>query len=149
MDCLTTKPSTERLSRDEYIQRIKPLHFIIMPYRREYYELSPSGTLLDAIAWQIPIIATRLPIFERSFKNYGDFGYLITDEQELSSTVANVVEQFDGDRYARQVFNLRRARVARNPEALAEVYRGICSKDVRVNGNSNGRKFARLGVKKQ
>jgi len=142
MEFLTTKPTTERLSRDEYIERIKPLHFIIMPYHRDYYELSPSGTLLDAIAWQIPIIATRLPIFERSFKNYGDVGYLITNEKELLAIVESLVERLDAGRYARQVSNLHKARLARKPEALADVYREICDRGMRLNVSVNGRKRA-------
>lgn len=130
MEFLATKPGLDRLSRHEYIERVKRLHFIIMPYRLDYYELSPSGTLLDAIAWGIPIIANRLPIFERTFRTYGDVGYLFSNEKELDAIVEGLVEGMDESGYARQVSNLGEARLSRTPEKLAAVYREICSRGI-------------------
>jgi hypothetical protein len=130
MEFLATKPGLERLSRHEYIERVKRLHFIIMPYRLDYYELSPSGTLLDAIAWEIPIIANRLPIFERTFRTYGDVGSLFSNEKELHAIVKDLVAGMDESGYAHQVSNLGEARLSRTPEKLAAVYREICSRGI-------------------
>jgi glycosyltransferase involved in cell wall biosynthesis len=130
MEFLATKPGLERLSRHEYIERVKRLHFIIMPYRLDYYELSPSGTLLDAIAWEVPVIASKLPIFERTFGDYGNVGYLFGNEKDLHAIVEDLVEEMDESSYAHQVSNLRKARMSRTPEKLAAVYREICSRGI-------------------
>ncbi len=75
MAFLSEMPGTERMSRDEYINRLKNLHFVCLFYDK-YYEFSASGVLMDSIAWGKPIVATRLPIFENLENLYGDIGYL-------------------------------------------------------------------------
>jgi len=132
MEFLTTKPGLERLSREEFTELIKQLHFIIMPYHLNYYELSPSGTLLDAIAWEIPIIASKLSLFERVFKTYGDVGYLFGDEKELMAVVENLVNGMDASRYNCQVSNLHGARESRTPDKLAVIYREICDRGIHL-----------------
>ncbi len=52
IDALATKPGVTCLSRVDFIQGLKKLHFIIFPHDAEHYELSPSGTMLDALAWE-------------------------------------------------------------------------------------------------
>jgi hypothetical protein len=132
MEFLATKPGLERLSREEFVERIKRLHFIIMPYRLDYYELSPSGTLLDAIAWRLPIIAAKLPIFENAFKNYGNIGYLFSTETELHAIVENLVKGGNHSHYGGQVANLHKAFASRAPERLAAAYREICNRGMRL-----------------
>ena len=132
MEFLATKPGLERLSRDDFIERVKRLHYIIMPYRLDYYETAPSGTLLDAIAWGIPIIATKLPIFERAFQTYGNIGYLFQDREELKKLLAKLVRAADHGAYASQLSNLSQARLARGPEKLAADYRDICARGARL-----------------
>ena len=132
MEFLATKPGFERLSREDFTELIKQLHFIVMPYHLDYYELSPSGTLLDSIAWEIPIIATKLPIFKRVFETYGDVGYLFGDQKELMAVVANLVDEMDASRYNRQVSNLHGARESRTPAKLAFIYREICDRGIQL-----------------
>jgi len=128
MSALKTKPGVMRMSRAAFIQGIKPLHFIVFPHQPGHYELSPSGTLLDAIAWEKPLIARRIPIFESVFKKYGDIGYLFDSDRELRDIVQQIVQKVDKSHYHRQVFNVRKARAARTSEALAASYREICRK---------------------
>jgi glycosyltransferase involved in cell wall biosynthesis len=120
---LTTKPLTERLSRDEYIQRLNNLHFICLFYDR-YYESCASGVLLDSIAWGKPIVATRLPIFENLENLYGDIGYLCRKD-ELSDTISTIIQHNDSDRYKRQVSNMLQIKNSRTPETLAVKYREL------------------------
>jgi glycosyltransferase involved in cell wall biosynthesis len=128
LQALATPPAVERMSRNEYIDRLKRLHFIVMPYRIDYYELSPSGTLLDALAWGIPIIAAKIPIFARMFEAYGDIGYLFNNESELLRIVGNIIEERNDSRYAGQAANVHKARVSRSPATLARLYREICNR---------------------
>jgi hypothetical protein len=125
MSALATKPRMTRMSRVDFIQGVKPLHFIIFPNDAGRYDLSASGTLLDAVAWEKPLIARSIPIFDNMFKKHGDIGYLFNNDTELSEIVEEIVKRRDKSHYDRQVLNLRKARVSRVPKALAPSYRAI------------------------
>jgi hypothetical protein len=127
-EVLATKPGTELMSRSKFIAGLRPLHFIVLPHEAATYALTASGVVLDAIAWQKPIIARRIPIFETMFQKYGDIGYLFSDEDELRSIVAQIITGTDALRYQRQLINLRTARKGRSPESLAAPYRELCEK---------------------
>jgi glycosyltransferase involved in cell wall biosynthesis len=122
-DALEHPPATRQLARQEFMARLGSLHYIMLPFRRGYYDLSASGALLDAVTWLKPVIAMRVPLTERFFAEYGDIGHLCVDEAEMERVVAEVAGRPDFARYDRQVDALRRARAARTPEALAPRYR--------------------------
>jgi hypothetical protein len=127
-EVLATKPGTELMSRSRFIAGLRPLHFIVLPHEAATYALTASGVILDAIAWQKPIIARRIPIFETMFKRYGDIGYLFSDEDDLRNIVARIITAADALRYQRQIINLQTVRKERTPESLAAPYRELCEK---------------------
>ena len=63
MDHLTEIPNNERLSRAEYTDRIKRLHYVCLFYD-SYYDYCASGVLMDSIAWKKPIVASKMMLFE-------------------------------------------------------------------------------------
>ena len=126
LDALATKPGMERLSRRNYINQVDRLHFIIFPHAAKNYELTASGTLLDALAWAKPLIARRIALFENMFLKYGDIGYLFSTDLELKFIVEHIVQGVDTARYHQQVLNIQRARCSRTPKSLSIVYRKIC-----------------------
>ncbi len=128
MDALATKPGMERLSRRNYINQVAQLHFIVFPHETKSYQLTASGTLLDALAWAKPVIARRMPLFESMFIEYGDIGYLFSTDLELQSIVKMIVHEMDTARYHQQVLNIKRARCSRTPKTLSVEYRKICEK---------------------
>ena len=123
MAVLSTKPGTERLSRDEYTQSVNQLHYVCL-FHDKYYELSASGVLIDSVAKEKPIIATRLPIFENLERRFGEIGYLCTNG-EFSKTIGNILGNIDSNRYNRQVLNMHRVKVSRTSESLAKQYRKL------------------------
>jgi hypothetical protein len=125
---LATKPGATQMSRSDFIQRLSRLHFVVLPYEGGAYTLTASGVLLDAIAWEKPVIARKIPIFEAMFAKYGDIGYLFGDDRELVEAVEKILKDLDRSRYRTQVLNLRNARKARAPEMLAAAYREMCEK---------------------
>lgn len=127
-EVLTTKPANKRMSRANFVQGIIPLHYVVLPHEAVYYMLTASGVLLDAIMWEKPVLARRIPIFEAMFEKHGDIGYLFTDDMELMDIVDKILQASDKERYCTQVRNLRMVRKAREPETLAASYRDICSK---------------------
>ncbi len=122
---LAQPPATAQLARSEFVARIAGLHYVLLPFRRGYYDLSASGALLDALTWLKPVIATRVPLTRQFFDEYGDIGELCEDDAELEARVQALVAAPDPARYARQVQALRRARDARGIEALSARYRGL------------------------
>jgi hypothetical protein len=65
-----------------------------------------SGVLLDAIAWEKPVIARKIPIFEAMFEKHGELGYLFNDDTELKAIVERIVQAAEKSRYSCQVQNL-------------------------------------------
>ncbi len=123
---LATKPADMQMSRADFIRGVMPLHFIIMPHEEGPYAHTASGVLLDAIAWEKPVIARKIPIFEAIFEKHGDIGYLFSDDTELKKIIDQLLGACDKSRYRRQVLNLRSLRKSRTPETLAAAYREIC-----------------------
>ena len=126
MEALATKPGMQRMGRSEFVLGVKQLHFVVLPHRATPYGVSASGTLLDAMAWGKPVIARRIPIFERLFEKHGDIGYLFREDFELKVIIEQMLETPDKSRYEDQVINVRNARRCRTPELLALSYREIC-----------------------
>jgi hypothetical protein len=124
MERLATKPvGPDMMSRANFVHAIAPLHFILLLHEAPPYTLAASGILLDAIAWEKPVIARKIPIFEEMFEKHGEIGYLFSDEKELGKIVEQLFEVGDKLRYHRQVLNLRVARKSRAPQTLASAYR--------------------------
>lgn len=123
---LTTQPADAPLTRDDFIRGVAPLHYIVLPYEAAAYTLSASGVFLDAMAWQKPIIARKIPMFEAMFDKYGDLGYLFSDDSELRDIVAQILHTPDAVRYRCQALRLGEVRKLRAPEALAAAYRQLC-----------------------
>jgi hypothetical protein len=127
LDVLTTTPVRAHISRAAYLSALTKLHFIVLPHDPVSYGLTASGVFLDAIAFQKPVIARKMPIFEAMFEKHGDIGYLFKDAAELQKIIEQILQQRDSIRFRRQVFNLRILRENRAPKALANNYRNLCS----------------------
>ena len=120
MTFLSETVGTKEMSRNEYVNRIKNLHFVCLFYDK-YYESCASGVLMDSIAWEKPIIATQLPIFRSLQKRFGDIGYLCRNN-EFSETIGSIIRINDSARYKRQVVNMSQVKATRTPEALSMKY---------------------------
>jgi hypothetical protein len=116
---------TGHLSRAEFMEKLRQLHYVCLPLQPSYYELSASGALMDAVVWMRPIIATRVPIIEDLFDRFGDIGELCDDLAGVRAAIARLASAPDPQRYDRQVANLRQARTSRLPASQASDYRRI------------------------
>lgn len=124
---LDSKVTHEHLTRTAFVERLSHMHYVFLPYKSEYYHLSASGALLDAITWLKPIIANRTPVVADMFEQFGDIGHLCDDIPGMSRVLHAIMRDMDEARYAGQVEALRRARDSRRPDALARQYRTIVS----------------------
>ena len=135
LDALEEPPTVRPLPRAEFARRMARLDYVMLPFRPGYYDLSPSGALMDAIAWGKPIIATRVKLTIAFQGAYGDIGHLAPDVGGLADLMERLVLMPDPARHAAQAESMRRASDARTPAALAMTYR-----DAVLAG------FARFGI---
>ncbi len=125
---LEEPPAAKQLTRSEFLARINRLHYFVFPYKETYYGLSASGTFLDAVAALKPVIATRIPLTEQFFSEFGPIGYLCDGEEEMIRAIRDIARKPDASTYQAQVDTLRTMRAKRLPEALVPTYREIILK---------------------
>ena len=125
---LEEPPAEKQLSREEFLSRINRLHYVVFPFRENYYGLSASGTFMDAVAALKPVIATRIPLTEQFFREFGPIGYLCAGEAEMISTIREIALNPDPQTYRTQAETMRKGRAARSLEALAPRYRDMICK---------------------
>jgi len=113
------------MPRSEYLTKIRNLHYVCLPYQGNYYRYSASGVLLDAVAANKPIIATRMPIIEELFKKAGDIGYICKDEDDVERVIINIGLNFEKNHYEKQVTRVTNVSKTRLPEMLSERYKKI------------------------
>ena len=111
------------LTREIFVTRLARLHYVLLPFRTGYYDLSASGGLVDAVTWLKPVITTRVPLIQSFEAAYGDIGHLAPGNEALAAVVDAIVATPDATRYAAQAEAMRRARDSRTPAALAATYR--------------------------
>lgn len=122
---LAHPPSADQLTRAEFEARLASLHYVFLPFRTGYYDLSASGALIDALTWLKPLVTSRVPLTEQFFAEYGDIGALCEDAAGLEAALETIVSAMDTARYATQVAALRAAREKRRVEILAGRYRAL------------------------
>jgi glycosyltransferase involved in cell wall biosynthesis len=125
LDCLATTPRRERLGRAEFIRGVRSLLYVVLPHQADFYDTSATGTLLDAIACCKPVIARKIPVFNKMFARHGDIGWLFDDDRDLKRVIDTIVAGADQSRYRNQVRNILKAQASRTPAALAARYREI------------------------
>jgi len=122
---LEEPPAEKQLTRQEFLARINRLNYVVFPFKENYYGLSASGTFMDSVAALKPVIATRIPLTEQFFREFGDIGHLCNGEAEMISTIRNIAQNPDAQAYRAQAETMRKGRAARSLEALAPRYRDI------------------------
>lgn len=125
LSALAHPPDYSVLTRAAFTARLAAMHYILMPLAPEYYALSASGAVVDAITWEKPMIATPIPIIDDLFARWGDLGQLCAGAEEMAAALARVVENPDPARYAAQQETLHRVRESRAPARLAAGYAAL------------------------
>jgi glycosyltransferase involved in cell wall biosynthesis len=122
---LEEPPAEKQLTRQEFLARISRLHYVVFPFKENYYGLSASGTFMDSVAALKPVIATRIPLTEQFFREFGNIGHLCDGEADMISTIRNIAQKPDVQLYRAQIDTMRQGRAGRSLEALAPRYRDI------------------------
>ena len=118
---LATAPSATKLSRAEYLDLARRLHYVCLPYQGSHYELTASGVLLDAIANALPVIASRTPTVDRLFEG-AEPGHCSRDTDDMERAIEEGIVGLTQERYAREVADMAGWQRSRLPATLAHPY---------------------------
>lgn len=98
------------LEKNDYQTFVKNITYACLPYPKDSYKYTASGSLLDAIAFLKPIIYIGNDYFDCIFKDAGDVGYRCENEEDFIKQVLFLDETPDLQRYEKQVLNLQKLR---------------------------------------
>lgn len=68
-------------------------HYSICFFQGEEYIYRVSGSLLDSIAYALPIIALKHPATEELFRQGGDIGFLCNDLEEMKAIINRIADK--------------------------------------------------------
>lgn len=111
------------IPNERYIELIANSNYSLIFLLDEEYVYRMSGSLLDSIQFQIPIIALKHVFIDELFEKGGDIGFLCNDFEEMQEIVNQIVlkNPIFMDRYHLQVLNLKRLAEKFYPEQAAAI----------------------------
>lgn len=86
----TLNPNNELLPSETYLSNIQLMDYILMLYDTNGYKLTASGSILEAIWNEKPIIALSNEYFKYLFEKYGEMGVLCDSVEELHSSIISI-----------------------------------------------------------
>ena len=98
--------SDELITDQQYKVRMEKADYFVLLHNPEMYKYIYSGVLLDAIKFQVPIIAIQNPVFNEFFKKYGHIGYLLDSIVEVKDLIGYLHHNCD-DQYDKYLQNIR------------------------------------------
>jgi hypothetical protein len=97
---------------------------LVFTWQSEYYEISPSGILLDCVCLGVPMVGRRSRAIAALEAEYGACGLFANDIESLFSALAQLDEVADRRRQTSTwKGNLRKARIDRSAQVLGVVAR--------------------------
>jgi hypothetical protein len=115
--------NNQPIPNDRYIELITKSDYSLIFLLDDEYVYRMSGSLLDSIQFQIPIIALKHVFVAELFDKGGDIGFLCNDFEEMQEVVNQIVLKNPKfvDRYRLQVLNLKRLAEKFYPEQAAAI----------------------------
>ena len=93
---------------EDYERYILDQHYLLFFLGKEY-DLKTSGTIVDSIKYQKPIIALSCNLVNFYFEKFGNIGYVYRCIDEMNKGILNLCKNFDPELYSVQVKNLTKA----------------------------------------
>jgi len=107
------------LSISSYREKLAALHYAVFPYSASAYADRVSGAFLDALAFEIPIIALKSDLFENLFDEMGGVGYICDSEEGILKRIDQILCDPPVAEYFLQVKALSRGKAAYSIEETA------------------------------
>ena len=119
-----SRPAGDRpLERREFLAELSTADLVFL-WQSDYYELTPSGILLDCIGLGVPMVGRRSEAIAALEARYGACG-LFTDDIESLLSALTQLDDLAGRRRQTSTWrdNLRKARTDRSARVLGVVAR--------------------------
>lgn len=113
---------------ENYYNAIQTLDYAIFPFKSGYYDLSPSGALLDALGCHVPVIAIKNATISKLFDEFGALGILCDSEQEALDTVTRILNdmsELTSDTIVHSMVRISQSRSIQNLASLYQKFPGI------------------------
>ena len=107
---------SKRIDRSEYVSRLERCHLVFTYLDRSHYAYAASGSLLDAIAYQKPLIGGGLLEDDAQISKFGKIGLLSAPEQ-IFGNLQHFVTNLDPKPYSDMVDNMWQLRRDRELES--------------------------------
>lgn len=95
-----------KLTREKIEEEIKYVQYLLFFYSEDSYELTTSGSFLDAIAYCKPIIFLKNPCLDYYYQNY-NFGYRCENTNEIVNTLENIIRDKE-ENYIKFISEIKR-----------------------------------------
>lgn len=104
--------SHSMLSRSEYETGIQSAHYAVFFHSNDNYEFTVSGSVLDAIDFEKPLIALKNDLFEAIFKSAGNIGFLCADYNEMLNVINLIIQNKNEEVYKMMQQNMKQFKAA-------------------------------------
>lgn len=108
------------LPRHQYETEMLKMNYILFFFPENEYVFRASGAVIDAIAFEKPILAIKHPFFENIFNQCGEIGYLcenLTEMEGLIFELTHDIEKYKSD-YKKQILNLKALKYKFSTQAI-------------------------------
>lgn len=102
------------LDRDKFNELVDNLDYILYLYPVNSYRFTASGSIMDAINFNKPILSFKNDFFQYIFTKYGNLGYLVENETSMVNLINNLIEPNN----QHQHFNFSSIKMALSPHEL-------------------------------
>ena len=102
----------EPLHRALFNKMVEELDFILYLYPVNSYKFTASGSLLDAINFEKPILSFKNDYFCYFFEKHGNFGYLLENEKQMVEQIKNLANNNPKD--LKKTFNIIKKKLSPN-----------------------------------
>jgi hypothetical protein len=102
------------LDREKFNALVDNLDYILYLYPVNSYRFTASGSIMDAINFNKPIISFKNDFFQYIFSKYGNLGYLVENELEMVTLINKKIVPNNQNQH----FNFESVKLALSPHEL-------------------------------
>ncbi len=115
--------SAQPLARDAFIRNLREIDYVILPFMVDTYALTASGSLLDCVSQQKPIISLDFPAVRNLTERFGRIGFVCDSMEEMQNLLLSCQDVSDAVVYANFCDRLATISASRTTVATAGVIR--------------------------
>jgi len=91
-ECVNALVDAKMLSQIKYNEVLQHTDYLVFFYPPNSYKFGVSGVLLDAIKYEIPVIAISNEFFEYCVDTIGKIGWLCVSTKEIQDTIKRIIK---------------------------------------------------------